>query len=415
MRSSSNLLKNVFHSFNTLCFFGIISKKGFSSMQKEETNFILSELIPPSPPNPLDFSAVSLPHLEKISQFLQIHNFSLPITKQKDSSFPTTSNSDWDFEKGVWKDHLSIHEEMNLPKPLHIFGYGSLCWNIAPELKSCKIKKAFVKGYRRKFWQISTDHRGTVDYPGLVVSLIPDEEYKSLTGFCSEQETICYGLAFEIPEGTENEVIRALDFREKGGYKRKIVKMYDVEEKKDIEGIVYLGEINNPHFAKKELRDDILECAKIIAVSEGESGKNSDYLRNLEGFLKINGFIDEYISLLSFLVQEYQNKGCCDCIKRIDEFCCDFSLFSEESNNKITIWIWNIYDSRTKKEHLKNFQFWLSSSFPSIDCLVKENSEYARNGIEMVFYRNTENLKNFDFHSLIRKFIFLAFENSEIL
>ena len=369
-----------------------------------------------STPNTLDFSQITLADLEKISHKLQIDNFSL--LKKIDlpfNSIASDSNKDWDFEKGVWKDHLSIHDQIVMPKPLHIFSYGSLCWNIAPELKHCKIKKAYVKGFQRRFWQVSTDHRGTVENPGLVVSLVSDEEYKKLTGFGGQKESICYGLAFEIPEGEENEILRALDYREKGGYKRKMVKMFDVEEKKEIEGVVYIGEINNPHFAKKGIRENIFECARIISVSQGESGRNSDYLRNLEGFLKKNGFIDEYIFLLSSLVNEFQTKSFSEQIMRINDFCLDFSLKFEDDGQKIVFWIWVLNDSRSKKEHLINFTFWMSSLYPNMDFSEKVNPQYLRKGIEIIFHRKEEREGVFNFHDLIRKFIFLTFENFETI
>ena len=46
-----------------------------------------------------------------------------------------------------------------------IFGYGSLTWK--QNFPYCERFDARVVGWRRGFWQRSTDHRGTPADPGL--------------------------------------------------------------------------------------------------------------------------------------------------------------------------------------------------------------------------------------------------------
>jgi len=65
-----------------------------------------------------------------------------------------------------------------------IFAYGSLIFR--PAFPFVERRRAFVRGWMRRFWQGSPDHRGVPDAPGRVVTLLP-----------SEAET-CGGCAYRI-------------------------------------------------------------------------------------------------------------------------------------------------------------------------------------------------------------------------
>lgn len=57
-----------------------------------------------------------------------------------------------------------------IPEDLWIFGYGSIVWKY-DEIRHTEMETVFIRGYRRRFWQNSPDHRGTTEDPGLVCSI----------------------------------------------------------------------------------------------------------------------------------------------------------------------------------------------------------------------------------------------------
>lgn len=66
-----------------------------------------------------------------------------------------------------------------LPKDLWIFGYGSLIWK-NDDVPHTESKVCFARGYKRRAWQGSTDHRGTLEAPGRVVSMYSLADFDSL-------------------------------------------------------------------------------------------------------------------------------------------------------------------------------------------------------------------------------------------
>ncbi len=177
---------------------------------------------------------------------------------------------------------------------LKIFGYGSLCWNPGSEGGLAKASQTlgWVKGYKRVWAQRSTDHRGTVDFPGLVCTLLTEEEYelaqRSATSNAGQSQPegsssnddksdktgdsiVTQGIIFDVPPDLVEETLQDLDFREKGGYARDVCTVVEEKTQKTHRALLYRGTPDNPAFSSRALTDLPLSAA-IMSVSVGPSG-----------------------------------------------------------------------------------------------------------------------------------------------
>ena len=82
-----------------------------------------------------------------------------------------------------------------------IFGYGSLLWR--PGFRFAERQPAVLRGWMRRFWQASPDHRGAPEAPGRVVTLR------------RAADSSCWGMAFRVAGPDRADVLAALDHREK--------------------------------------------------------------------------------------------------------------------------------------------------------------------------------------------------------
>ncbi|KAG9145200.1 hypothetical protein Leryth_008979 [Lithospermum erythrorhizon] len=172
---------------------------------------------------------------------------------------------------------------------LWVFGYGSLIWKAGFKYDDRVI--GFIKGYRRVFYQGSTDHRGTPEYPGRTVTLEP------------APGEICWGVAYKTTEKEDQEIaITYLEVREKQ-YDQKLYLEFFTDINSSVPAIsdvlVYVGssdkKINKNYLGSAPLKD----IASQIVRAHGPSGPNRDYLFHLEDALKQLGCIDKHISDLA--------------------------------------------------------------------------------------------------------------------
>ncbi|KAN0006546.1 hypothetical protein ACTFIV_004964 [Dictyostelium citrinum] len=180
---------------------------------------------------------------------------------------------------------------------VYLFGYGSLMWR--PGFPYSRKFNAYIKGWKRVFYQGSTDHRGTVENPGRVVTLIKQPEDDK-----SNEVWLTWGTVYSISDDAAMPILKNLDYREKGGYERHELDVF-LEEGDDIEpygkAIVYLATTENLEFLGEDTNENI---ANQIFRSIGPSGRNIDYLLKLANSLHDMGVTDKHVFEIERLVLE---------------------------------------------------------------------------------------------------------------
>jgi cation transport protein ChaC len=168
---------------------------------------------------------------------------------------------------------------------LWIFGYGSLVWR--PGFDCAERRPAWIRGFARRFWQGSIDHRGVPGAPGRVVTLV------------REAEAACWGMAYRLAEGeAAARVLAELDHREKGGYERLELELHFEGDRREA-GLVYVATAANPNYLGPA---PLAEIAAQVRRSRGPSGSNREYVLRLAGALREGGAQDEHVFALARLL-----------------------------------------------------------------------------------------------------------------
>ncbi|BES93183.1 ChaC-like protein [Nesidiocoris tenuis] len=151
-----------------------------------------------------------------------------------------------------------------------LFGYGSLIWKVDFPIRRRVV--GYIKGYVRRFYQGSPEHRGAPLKPGRVVTLLPS----------SNCEDVVWGVAYEIRKEDVAGVVDSLDVREKSGYEKKTVTFYptddSIEDKTPFDLTVYIADPKNEWYREEP---DMKTIAAEIAECRGMSGPNAEYLFKL--------------------------------------------------------------------------------------------------------------------------------------
>eukprot|EP00834_Sanchytrium_tribonematis_P006471 NODE_479_length_6970_cov_0.750982.p5 type:complete len:181 gc:universal NODE_479_length_6970_cov_0.750982:6417-6959(+) len=146
-----------------------------------------------------------------------------------------------------------------------VFGYGSLIYKL--DIPVIKQEIVYIKGWSRRFFQGSTDHRGTKEQPGRVCTILPDEN------------EICWGIVFTLDPIYEQESIDKLDFRERNGYSIEALDVYTQDHSLLYSNVLtYVAKPDNEVYLGEA---PIYEMAQTIVQCKGMSGNNSCYVLNL--------------------------------------------------------------------------------------------------------------------------------------
>lgn len=171
-----------------------------------------------------------------------------------------------------------------------VFGYGSLIWR--PAMAYVARRAGRVDGWARRFWQASTDHRGTVEAPGRVLTLV-------------ETEGVVWGMAYAIERAAWPRIEADLELREQQGYARRTIDIglaageHAGHVVDTVAGLLYVATPANPYFIGPE---PLEVTADVIRRSHGPSGSNLDYVLELDRTLAAMGAADPEVSALATLV-----------------------------------------------------------------------------------------------------------------
>ncbi|GIL53269.1 hypothetical protein Vafri_8919, partial [Volvox africanus] len=173
-----------------------------------------------------------------------------------------------------------------------VFGYGSLIHT--PNFLYDQRVVGHIRGYRRVFWQGSTDHRGTPERPGRTVTLTAENHPAAVT----------WGVAFQLA-GTPQEqaaTLSYLEWREKQYDVRQLVDVYGAHGEILVRGaLVYIASPANQNYLGPA---DTQIIAAQIATSRGPSGPNWEYLFKLADAMRSIGVPDGELYALEDMVRE---------------------------------------------------------------------------------------------------------------
>ena len=157
----------------------------------------------------------------------------------------------------------------------YVFGYGSLIWK--PGFPYLRAEKALLRGAHRSLSIYSHRHRGTPEKPGLVFGL--------------SRGGSCLGVAFEVAAEHWPGVFDYLQEREQDtGVYREAWRDVTLSDGQTVRALAYLVNEKHAQFAGHL---PVTEQVKIVTGGTGESGRNTEYVRNTAQHLLSLGIRDK--------------------------------------------------------------------------------------------------------------------------
>lgn len=169
---------------------------------------------------------------------------------------------------------------------LWVFGYGSLMWD--PGIHFTELRLAELPGHRRRFSHRTHLGRGSLECPGLMLSLEPGEG-------------ACTGLVFRVAAALAEHESALLWRREmlRGIYRPQLLPVHTPQG--EVRALVFAANPSHiDHVGELPLQD----TAAIIARASGVLGSNRQYLEQLVRQLEHLGLCDDYLKQLLARVRE---------------------------------------------------------------------------------------------------------------
>uniref|UniRef100_A0A7S4L427 glutathione-specific gamma-glutamylcyclotransferase n=2 Tax=Guillardia theta TaxID=55529 RepID=A0A7S4L427_GUITH len=200
----------------------------------------------------------------------------------------------------------------NLQGMVWVFGYGSLVWKPPEGFRASTSLPAAIKGWKRRLWQGSTDHRGVPQRPGLVATLIETSKLRESEGNKEGEDELCWGMCYGYEEEDREKILAYLDYREKDGYDRLLVDVFLPKDRGGAEleaqdcasisnVLLYIATTDNKQFLGPLSEEQVAET---IASSVGPSGTNAEYLLKLAEALRGMRVRDEHVFRVEQLVEQ---------------------------------------------------------------------------------------------------------------
>ncbi len=166
-----------------------------------------------------------------------------------------------------------------------VFGYGSLMWR--PGFPHVERQHAVMHGRRRAFCIYSVYHRGIPEAPGLVLGLAPGGSVRGIAFRVAAPDwAATHGYLLEREQPTETYVEAWAEVR--------------LADRRRVRALVFVSDMGHPQWAGSL---DLDSQARMIAGSEGLSGRNIDYLRDLVRHLREDNVVDRSMEALLHKVE----------------------------------------------------------------------------------------------------------------
>jgi glutathione-specific gamma-glutamylcyclotransferase len=186
-----------------------------------------------------------------------------------------------------WNEAAAPPPGIEIPRgEFWVFAYGSLMWN--PGFPHDAREPALIAGWHRSFCVHSAGHRGTPEWPGLVVALKPGGE--------------CRGLALRVEAAHKASALAYLWQREMtlaDGYLPRRVQAL-LSGGRVVETLSFVADPRHEAYAG-ELTPE--EAAARIATARGLRGSNRDYLQRTLEQLELLGIRDAALATLGRAVE----------------------------------------------------------------------------------------------------------------